>query len=35
MERESLVYLDLDGVPHLMERRWSRARKNKDNATFE
>jgi hypothetical protein len=35
MDRESLVYLDLDGVPHLMARLWSRARQNKDNATFE
>ena len=35
MDRESLVYVDLDGVPHLMGRLWAYARKNKESATFE
>jgi serine/threonine-protein kinase HipA len=29
------VYVDLDGVPHLMGRLWARVRKNKESATFE
>ena len=35
MDRETLVYVDLDGVPHLMGRLWTRVRKNKESATFE
>jgi serine/threonine-protein kinase HipA len=35
MDREALVYVDLDGVPHLMGRLWARVRKNKESATFE
>lgn len=35
MDRQALVYVDLDGVPHLMGRLWARMRKNKESATFE
>jgi serine/threonine-protein kinase HipA len=35
MDRETLVYVDLDAVPHLMGRLWARVRKNKESATFE
>jgi serine/threonine-protein kinase HipA len=35
MDRETLVYLDLDGVPYLMGRLWTRMRKNQESATFE
>jgi serine/threonine-protein kinase HipA len=35
MDREALVYVDLDGVPHLMGRLWARVRKNKESASFE
>jgi serine/threonine-protein kinase HipA len=35
MDREVLVYVDLDGVQHLTGRLWSRLRKNKESATFE
>ena len=35
MDREALIYVDLDGVPHLMGRLWARTRKNKESATFE
>jgi serine/threonine-protein kinase HipA len=35
MDRETLVYVDLDGKPHLMGRLWTRVRKNKESATFE
>ena len=35
MNREVLVYVDLNGVPHLTGRLWSRPRKNKESATFE
>ena len=35
MDREVLVYVDLDGVPHLTGRLWTRLRKNKESATFE
>jgi len=35
MDREALVYVDLDGVPHLVGRLWVRVRKNKEGATFE
>jgi len=35
MDRETLVYVDLDGVPRLMGRLWARVRKIKESATFE
>jgi serine/threonine-protein kinase HipA len=35
MEKEIFVYADLDGVPHLVGRLWTRVRKNKEGATFE
>ncbi|MGH7593321.1 MAG: type II toxin-antitoxin system HipA family toxin, partial [Gemmatimonadales bacterium] len=35
MDREVLVYVDLNGVPHLVGRLWTRLRKNKESATFE
>jgi serine/threonine-protein kinase HipA len=35
MDRETLVYVDLDGAPHLIGRLWARVRKNKESATFE
>jgi serine/threonine-protein kinase HipA len=35
MDREVLVYVDLNGVPYLVGRLWARTRKNKDGATFE
>lgn len=35
MDREVLVYLDLEGTPHLVGRLWTRLRKNKETATFE
>jgi serine/threonine-protein kinase HipA len=35
MDGEVLVYVDLDGVPHLAGRLWTRLRKNKESATFE
>lgn len=35
MDKEALVYVDLDGVPHFVGRLWTRARKNKEGATFE
>lgn len=35
MDRESLVYVDLDGKPHLVGRLWARVRKNKESASFE
>jgi serine/threonine-protein kinase HipA len=35
MEREALVYVDLDGRPHLAGRLWARARKDRESATFE
>jgi len=28
MDKEALVYVDLDGVPHLVGRLWTRVRKN-------
>jgi serine/threonine-protein kinase HipA len=34
-ERAVLVYVDLDGVPRLAGRLWTRVRKNKESATFE
>lgn len=35
MDREVLVYVDLDGVAHLAGRLWSRTRKGRQTATFE
>ena len=35
MDREVLVYVDLNGVPYLAGRLWARTRKNKEGATFE
>jgi serine/threonine-protein kinase HipA len=35
MDGEVLVYVDLDGVPHLAGRLWTRLRKNRESATFE
>ncbi len=35
MDTEVVVYVDLNGVPHLMGRLWTRLRKNKESATFE
>jgi serine/threonine-protein kinase HipA len=35
MDREVLVYVDLDGAPCLVGRLWTRLRKNKETATFE
>ena len=35
MEKDVFVYVDLDGVPHLVGRLWARVRKNKEGATFE
>jgi serine/threonine-protein kinase HipA len=35
MDREVLVYIDLNGVPYLVGRLWARTRKNKEGATFE
>lgn len=35
MEKGVLTYVDLDGAPHLVGRLWTRARKNKESASFE
>ncbi|OOG21460.1 phosphatidylinositol kinase [Thioalkalivibrio denitrificans] len=35
MDTEALVYVDLDGAPHLAGRLWARMRKGRDSATFE
>jgi serine/threonine-protein kinase HipA len=35
MERQVFVYVDLDGVPHLVGRLWGRVRKNEEGATFD
>jgi serine/threonine-protein kinase HipA len=35
MEREILVYLDLQGAPRLVGRLWARVRKDREHATFE
>ena len=35
MDQEALVYVDLDGTPHLVGRLWVRVRKNRESATFE
>ncbi|HMC65601.1 MAG TPA: type II toxin-antitoxin system HipA family toxin [Gemmataceae bacterium] len=35
MENEVLVYVDLQGTPHLVGRLWARMRRDKESATFE
>jgi len=35
MDKETLVYVDLAGTPHLVGRLWARVRKNKQSASFE
>ncbi|CAE7941244.1 unnamed protein product [Symbiodinium necroappetens] len=35
MEKEVLVYVDLDGTPHFIGRLWAHERKGKESATFE
>jgi serine/threonine-protein kinase HipA len=35
MDRETFVYVDLDGKPHLVGRLWVHVRKNKESASFE
>ena len=35
MDTETLIYVDLAGAAHLVGRLWTRARKNKEGATFE
>ncbi len=35
MEKEVLVYVDLEGTPHLVGRLWARTRKDRESATFE
>jgi serine/threonine-protein kinase HipA len=35
MDREALVYVDLQGTPHLVGRLWARMRKDRESATFE
>jgi serine/threonine-protein kinase HipA len=35
MDKEVLVYLDLNGTPHLVGRLWARMRKDRESATFE
>ena len=35
MDREALVYVDLEGTPHLVGRLRARLRKDKESATFE
>src|ERR1700739_189267 len=35
MDREVLVYVDLEGNPHLVGRLWARVRKDRETATFE
>ena len=35
MENEVLVYVDLQGTPHLVGRLWARPRKDRESATFE
>lgn len=35
MNNEALVYVDLDGVPHLTGRLWAHVRGNRESATFE
>jgi serine/threonine-protein kinase HipA len=35
MDRDVLVYVDLNGIAHVVGRLWSRMRKAKESATFE
>ena len=35
MERSIFVYVDLQGVPHLVGRLWARHAKGKESASFE
>jgi serine/threonine-protein kinase HipA len=35
MDREVLVYVDLQGTPYLVGWLWARVRKDRENATFE
>ena len=35
MDKDVLVYVDLQGVPHLVGRLWTRVRKNRETASFE
>jgi serine/threonine-protein kinase HipA len=35
MDKETLVYVDLQGTPHLVGRLWARMRKDRESATFE
>ena len=35
MDKETLVYVDLQGTPHLVGRLWARMRKERESATFE
>jgi serine/threonine-protein kinase HipA len=35
MDKETLVYVDLQGIPHLVGRLWARMRKDRESATFE
>lgn len=35
MDQEVLVYVDLQGTPHLVGRLWARLRKDRESATFE
>lgn len=35
MDTETLVYLDLEGTPHLVGRLWAHTRKRKESASFE
>ena len=35
MDQETIVYVDLEGKPHLVGRLWAHVRKNKESASFE
>lgn len=35
MDRDVLVYVDLEGTPHLVGHLWARLRRNTESATFE
>ena len=35
MDRDTLVYVDLQGTPFPVGRLWSRVRKDRESATFE
>src|SRR6202171_1751958 len=35
MDKDVLVYVDLQGMPHLVGRLWARMRKDRESATFE